>query len=82
MDLAKTLIRSVARVFYELQHVLVIDALMVHSAYLHSLENHGQVWLKFSSSLSVDDMYHLTSVQSKDLRKHLGRLKEDRLVSV
>lgn len=33
MDLAKTLIRSVARSFYDLHHVLVVDALMVHSAY-------------------------------------------------
>lgn len=33
MDLAKTLIRSVARAFYETRHVLVIDAIMVHSTY-------------------------------------------------
>ncbi|KAI9826366.1 MAG: hypothetical protein M1832_000283 [Thelocarpon impressellum] len=32
MDLANTLIRSVARAFYETKHVLVVDALMVHSA--------------------------------------------------
>ncbi|KAK4694193.1 transcription initiation factor TFIIE subunit alpha, partial [Lecanoromycetidae sp. Uapishka_2] len=32
MDLAKTLIRTVARGFYETKHVLVIDALMIHSA--------------------------------------------------
>ncbi|MCJ1448263.1 MAG: hypothetical protein MMC23_008778 [Stictis urceolatum] len=32
MDLAKTLIRSVVRAFYETRHALVIDALMVHSA--------------------------------------------------
>ena len=35
MDLAKTLIRTVVRAFYETRHVLVIDALMVHSA-LHN----------------------------------------------
>ena len=34
MDLANTLIRSVARAFYETKHVLVVDALMVHSAYV------------------------------------------------
>lgn len=34
MDLAKTLIRSVVRAFYETKHVLVIDALMIHSAYV------------------------------------------------
>lgn len=32
MDLAKTLIRTVVRAFYETRHVLVVDALMVHSA--------------------------------------------------
>ncbi|KAI9675399.1 MAG: hypothetical protein M1817_001303 [Caeruleum heppii] len=32
MDLAKTLIRSTARAFYETKHVLAVDALMVHSA--------------------------------------------------
>lgn len=32
MDLAETLIRTVVRGFYETKHVLVIDALMVHSA--------------------------------------------------
>ena len=34
MDLAKTLIRSAVRAFYDTKHVLVIDALMVHSAYV------------------------------------------------
>lgn len=34
MDLAKTLIRSVVRAFYETRHVLVIDALMIHSTYV------------------------------------------------
>ena len=34
MDLAKTLIRSVVRAFYGTRHVLVIDALMIHSAYV------------------------------------------------
>ncbi|KAL9102183.1 MAG: hypothetical protein Q9163_002631 [Psora crenata] len=32
MDIAKTLIRSVTRAFYETKHVLVVDALMIHSA--------------------------------------------------
>ncbi|KAI9796612.1 MAG: hypothetical protein M1833_006052 [Piccolia ochrophora] len=32
MDLAKALVRSVARAFYETRHILVVDALMVHSA--------------------------------------------------
>lgn len=34
MDLAKTLIRSVMRAFYETKQVLVVDALLVHSAYV------------------------------------------------
>jgi transcription initiation factor TFIIE subunit alpha len=37
MELAQTLIRSVVRAFYDTKHVLVIDALMRHSAY----ERHG-----------------------------------------
>ncbi|KAI9827934.1 MAG: hypothetical protein M1819_006877 [Sarea resinae] len=32
MELAKTLIRSVARAFYDTEHILVVDALMIHSA--------------------------------------------------
>ena len=32
MDIAKTLIRSVTRAFYDTKHVLVVDALMIHSA--------------------------------------------------
>ena len=35
MDLAKTLIRSVARAFYDTRHILIIDALLIHSAYAH-----------------------------------------------
>lgn len=34
MDLAKTLVRSVARAFYETKHILIIDALVIHSAYV------------------------------------------------
>ena len=33
MDLASTLIRSVARAFYETRHILVVDALFIHSVY-------------------------------------------------
>ena len=39
MDLAKSLIRSVVRAFYETKHVLVLDALMVHSASVHTSRN-------------------------------------------
>lgn len=34
MDLANTLIRTVARTFYETRHILVIDALFMHSVYV------------------------------------------------
>lgn len=64
MDQAKTLIRSVTRAFHDVRHVIVVDALMIHS------------------TLSVDDLHHLTGMQQKDIRKLLGKLKEDRLVSV
>ena len=33
MDLASTLIRSVVRAFYETRHILVVDALFIHSVY-------------------------------------------------
>jgi transcription initiation factor TFIIE subunit alpha len=33
MDLANTLIRSVVRAFYETRHILVVDALFLHSVY-------------------------------------------------
>lgn len=32
MEIAKTLIKSVVRAFYETEHVIIIDALFVHSA--------------------------------------------------
>jgi transcription initiation factor TFIIE subunit alpha len=35
MDLSKTLIRTVARAFYETRHILVVDALFLHSV-LHA----------------------------------------------
>ena len=33
MDLANTLIRSVVRAFYETRHILIVDALFIHSVY-------------------------------------------------
>jgi transcription initiation factor TFIIE subunit alpha len=32
MDQAETLVRSVARAFLETRHVLIIDAIIIHSA--------------------------------------------------
>ena len=36
MDLAQQLVRSCARAFYDTKHILVIDALIIHSAYVSS----------------------------------------------
>lgn len=44
MDLANTLIRTVVRTFYETRHILVVDALFIHSVYvlgLHGLKSNG-----------------------------------------
>jgi len=32
LDVAKSLVKTVARAFYETRHILVLDALMVHNA--------------------------------------------------
>jgi len=34
MDLAHELVRSVMRAFYDTKHILVVDALIIHSAYV------------------------------------------------
>ncbi len=39
MDLAKMLVRSVVRAFYETRHILIIDALVIHSAYAHPIQD-------------------------------------------
>ncbi|KAI9679595.1 MAG: hypothetical protein M1829_001557 [Trizodia sp. TS-e1964] len=64
MDLASSLIRSIVRVFYETKHILVIDALMIHSV------------------LRDDEMAYLLGMQTKELHKLCGKLKEDRLLAV
>ena len=33
-QLAQILVRSVVRAFYEVEHVVVVDALAIHSAYV------------------------------------------------
>jgi hypothetical protein len=35
MDLAQMLVRSCVRSFYDTKHILVIDALIIHSAYVY-----------------------------------------------
>ena len=39
MDLAQAMVKSVARVFYDTKHVLVVDALILHSAYVFQCEH-------------------------------------------
>ena len=65
-DLATLLLRTVARAFYNAEHILVIDALIVHST-LHD------------SDLAI--LLGLGN-QVKTLRKICGRLREDGLLSV
>ncbi|TLS25249.1 hypothetical protein PpBr36_07381 [Pyricularia pennisetigena] len=64
MDLARTLVRSVVRAFYDTKHILVVDALVIHSA------------------LRDDDLAYLMNMNTKDLHKLCGRLKEDRFLTV
>ena len=82
MDLAKTLIRTVVRAFYETKHVLVIDALMVHSAYVRRRWCLCASKLNTPHSLVNEDLAHLLGMQQKDLRKLCGKLREDRLLAV
>ncbi|KAI9815524.1 MAG: hypothetical protein M1827_002658 [Pycnora praestabilis] len=64
MEAAKTLIRSVARAFYPTECILVVDALIIHSA------------------LRDDDLAHLLGMQTKQVHKLCGKLREDRLLAV
>ncbi len=34
MELAQSLVRSCVRSFYDTKHILVVDALIIHSAYV------------------------------------------------
>lgn len=34
MEIAKSLVKCVARAFYDTKHILVVDALMIHNAYV------------------------------------------------
>ncbi|ROW15430.1 hypothetical protein VPNG_02308 [Cytospora leucostoma] len=70
MDLAKQLVRSCARAFYQqpsfdVRHILVIDALVIHSA------------------LRDDDLAYLLSMTAmKDLHKLCAKLRDDRFLAV
>ncbi|KAI7784690.1 transcription initiation factor iie subunit alpha [Diaporthe eres] len=70
MDLAKQLVRSCVRAFYQqptfdVRHVLVIDALVIHSA------------------LRDDDLAYLLSMTAlKDLHKLCAKLRDDRFLAI
>ncbi|KAK8035078.1 TFIIE alpha subunit [Apiospora rasikravindrae] len=69
MDKAQTLVRSVARAFYDPthfdpRHIVIIDALITHSA------------------LRDDDLSYLMAQNTKDLHKICGKLREDRFIEV
>ncbi|KAI9691465.1 MAG: hypothetical protein M1822_007536 [Bathelium mastoideum] len=71
MDLAKTLIRSVARAFYDIEHVLVIDALMVHSALngndlASCLNMQEKPMRKYAGKLRADGLLHVHTQQVKN----------------
>ena len=58
-QLAQILVRSVVRAFYDVEHVVVIDALAIHSAYVlftFDLDGHPKLlynWFKCKSSPSI-----------------------------
>lgn len=64
MDTAKSLVKCVARAFYDTKHILVVDALMIHNA------------------VRDDELARLLGLQTKDLHKLCGKLKEDRMLNV
>lgn len=85
MDLANTLIRTVVRTFYETRHILVVDALFIHSVYV--LGSHGLISKRtntdcYRDSLHAEDLAFLLGMQQKDLRKLCAKLREDRLIAV
>ncbi|KAG8531483.1 uncharacterized protein KY384_003112 [Bacidia gigantensis] len=82
MEVARALIRTVARAFYDTKHVLVIDALMIHSASAAPRICCATKITKTKARLPVDDLAYLLNMQSKDLRKLCGKLREDRLLAV
>ena len=79
MDLAKTLIRSVVRAFYDKRQVLIIDALLVHSAY-EKIPSRYRYLLSISLRLPNDELAILMGMQGKELRKACGKLREDKMM--
>jgi transcription initiation factor TFIIE subunit alpha len=69
MDLARQLVRSVARTFFnspdlDTRHILIVDALVMHSA------------------LRDDDLSYLMSMNLKDLHRICAKLRDERLLQV
>lgn len=68
LDLAKVLVRTVVRAFYETEHVIVLDALVKHSAL---------------SAADVSIAMHLSpSNSNKTVQRLVARLREGGLVSI
>ncbi|KAF3906449.1 hypothetical protein ABW20_dc0105802 [Dactylellina cionopaga] len=72
MDVAKSLVRCVARAFYDVKHILVIDALMIHSALrdddlAHLLGTQTKELHKLCGKLKEDRMVNVhTRQETKD----------------
>lgn len=81
MDLAQQLVRSCVRSFYDTKHILVVDALVIHSVYVSVLKCSGRDVDRINS-LRDDDMAYLMSMNTKELHKLCGRLREDRFLAV
>lgn len=81
MDLAQTLVRSVMRSFYDTKHILVIDALIIHSVYVSCLDMNPKANVDLNS-LRDDDMAFLMGMNTKELHKLCGKLREDRFLAV
>lgn len=81
LDLAKTLVKSVMRAFYETRFILIIDALIIHSACV-CRSCFTARHLLTCDSLRDDDLAYLMATNTKDLHKACGKLREDRFLAV
>ena len=83
MDLAQQLVRSCARAFYDTKHILVVDALIIHSAYVFSSECSlsRKDDVESFNRLRDDDMAYLMGMHTKELHKLCGRLREDHFLA-
>lgn len=81
MDLAITLVKSVMRAFYPTREILVMDALILHETQVFGPNSLEQT-PNGVTSLRDDDLAYLMAMNTKDLHKVCGRLREDRLLTV